>query len=223
MKRPVLFVNFKAYAEASGNNALSMAMLCQDVSKETGAEIVPVVQALDLRLVVSGVKLPVFAQHVDAVSFGANTGKILPEAVKLAGATGSVINHAEFKQSNEVIEKAIGLCRSNGLLVMACAESLERAKQLAVFSPDFIAVEPPELIGGNVSVSTARPELVSDCVEAIKSVNSKVEVITGAGIKNAKDVSKAIELGTKGVFVASGIIKAADKKAALLDLVSGFG
>jgi len=221
IKLPVLFVNFKTYEEATGKNAIKLAMLCESVAKKQNASIVLVVQAVDLRAVAEAVSLPVFAQHVDAISFGANTGRILPEAIKEAGAIGSVINHAELKQPNDAIQKAIARCHEAGLLVMACAETNERAIQLAAFAPDFIAVEPPELIGGNISVSTAKPELITDSVKSIKGINPSINVITGAGVKTAGDVSKAIMFGTVGVFVASGIIKAKDQNAALLDLASG--
>lgn len=140
MRLPVLFVNFKTFEEATGKNAIALARLCESVAKRTNATIVPVVQAVDLRAVSNAVSLPVFAQHVDAVSFGANTGKILPEAIRQAGAAGTIINHAEFKQPNEAIQKAIERCHANNLLVMACAETQERAVQLAAFAPDFIAV-----------------------------------------------------------------------------------
>lgn len=219
---PVLFVNFKTYQEATGKNALALAKLCESAAKKEKASIALVVQAVDLSAVAESVSLPVFAQHVDAISFGANTGRILPEALKQAGAAGSIINHAELKQPNDAIQKAIARCHAAGLLVMACAETNARAIELAAFAPDFIAVEPPELIGGNISVSTARPELISGSVKSIKGINPSINVITGAGVKTAKDVSTALALGTSGVFVASGIVKAAGQKMALLELISGF-
>lgn len=223
-KKPVLFINFKTYAEATGANAIKLAKIAESVAKEERASIALVVQAADLRAVASAVKLPVFAQHIDPVSFGSNTGRTLPEAVKQAGAIGTVLNHAENKCGNDFLRKAIHRAKEAGLIVMACAETLERGKEIASFpeKPELIAVEPPELIGGNVSVSTANPQLILDSVNAIKEIARGIEVITGAGIKNAADVAKAVQLGTKGVFVASGIIKAADQKRAMLDLVRGF-
>jgi len=47
-------------------------------------------------------------------------------------------------------------------------------------------------------------------------------VITGAGIKTTDDVRKAIELGTAGVFVSSGIVKAKNQKKALKEILAGF-
>ncbi len=216
-----LFVNFKTYEQGTGKNALALAKLMSTF--HTGeVEIIPVVQAVDLRPIADGVSLKIFVQHLDPVSFGSNTGSILPEALKSAGAHGSVLNHAENKRENDFVERAVKRCHEAGLNAMVCAENLKRAQEVAKFSPDFIAVEPPELIGGDVSVSSAKPELISDCVKEIKKINPKIVVITGAGIKNSKDVGKAIELGTSGVFVASGIVCAKDREYALRELVSGF-
>ena len=101
--------------------------------------------------------------------------------------------------------------------------SLSIKNEIASFSvkPDFIAVEPPDLIGGDVSVSTAKPELISDSVKAVHAVAS-IPVITGAGIKNSADARKALELGTEGVFVASGIVKAQNPEKAIDELLEGF-
>ena len=221
---PVLFINFKTYSESTGKNAIALAEKAQKIADEESASIVLVVQAVDIVTVSKAAKLPLFAQHIDPVSFGSNTGHILPEAVKEAGVVGTILNHAENKRDNAFIEKAIGRAKELGLIVMVCAEDIERAKQIASFvqKPDLIAVEPPELIGGDISVSTANPELITDSVNAVKEIAPEIEVITGAGIKNNSDVKKALELGTKGVFVASGIIKADNQESAIKDLVEGF-
>jgi len=90
-----------------------------------------------------------------------------------------------------------------------------------VFSPNFIAVEPPELIGGDMSVTTADPDIVSGSVETVKDINKNVKVLCGAGVKNGRDVAKSIELGAEGVLLASGIVKAKDKESVIRDLASG--
>ncbi len=224
MRTPILFINFKTYEAGTGSKALELALLAEKIAKTKKASIALVVQATDIRLIAGRVSLPVFAQHVDPIEFGSNTGRILPEAVVEAGAVGTVLNHAENKRDDEFLKKAIARAKSVGLKVMVCAEDVNRAKRIASFEvkPDFIAVEPPELIGGTVSVSTARPELISDAVREIHSI-ADIPVITGAGIKNSADVMRAIELGTVGVFVASGIVKSADKEKAILGLIAGFG
>jgi len=83
-----------------------------------------------------------------------------------------------------------------------------------------IAVEPPELIGGDISVTSADPTIVSNTVSLVNSVNPQVVTLCGAGVKNGQDVSTAIELGTSGVLLASGVTKAEDPLSVLRDLVS---
>ncbi|MFH1587934.1 MAG: triose-phosphate isomerase [Candidatus Diapherotrites archaeon] len=216
----MFFLNFKTYEEGTGKKALKLAEFAEQASNESGKKIILVVQSADLRLITEKIKLDVFAQHIDPIVFGSNTGKILPEAVKQAGAKGTIINHAENKVSDEFIEKAIMRAKESGLKTMACAESIERAKKIAEFRPDLIAIEPPELIGGAVSVSKAKPEIISDAVKEIHSINL-IPVIAGAGINSFEDVKKSIELGAKGVFVASAVVKSKNPKEKLLELIKG--
>ena len=46
-------------------------------------------------------------------------------------------------------------------------------------------------------------------------------MLCGAGVKNGRDVAKALELGTDGVLLASGVVKAKDRRSVLMDLVAG--
>jgi triosephosphate isomerase len=82
-----------------------------------------------------------------------------------------------------------------------------------------VAVEPPELIGGDISVTKANPRIVEDTVDAVKEANRSVSVLCGAGIKTGADVKAALDLGADGVLLASGVVRAKDPRAALLDLV----
>jgi triosephosphate isomerase len=77
------------------------------------------------------------------------------------------------------------------------------------------------LIGGDVSVTTAKPEVITGAVERIHAVNPRVTILCGAGVKTRKDVAKALELGTSGVLLATGVVKAKDPEKALRDLVKG--
>ena len=90
----------------------------------------------------------------------------------------------------------------------------------ATFNPDYIAIEPPELIGTGIPVSQAQPEVVEDTVSEVKAINSDIKVLCGAGITTGDDMKAAMDLGADGVLLASGIIKAESPKDALLDLVS---
>ena len=62
---------------------------------------------------------------------------------------------------------------------------------------------------------------MTDSVDAVKRVSKKVKVLCGEGISTGEDLKKAVELGAEGVLLASGIIKAKDQKAAMLELVKG--
>ena len=146
---PALFINMKTYEAGTGPKALELARVAEEVAKSENKNIVLVAQACDIRLISQNCSLPVFAQHVDPVTYGAHTGHMLPEALKQAGASGTILNHAENKRQNDFLEKALIRAKEVGMVVMSCAESLERAEQIAGFSvkPDLIAIEPPELVG----------------------------------------------------------------------------
>ncbi len=217
----VVIVNFKAYAEVDGQKAAGLAKACQDVAAETGARIVACPPVVETSAVAQAVTIPVLAQNVDPRKPGSATGWITPSMVKACGCAGTLINHAEHKVDAETVGQAVEMCRELGLVTVVCANTVEDAKVLAKFAPDYIAVEPPELIGGDVSVTTADPSIVRDTVEQVKAVNPKVRVLCGAGVKNGKDVSAALKLGAEGVLLASGVVKAKDPYAVLRDLVSG--
>ncbi|MFQ6095051.1 MAG: triose-phosphate isomerase, partial [Candidatus Bathyarchaeia archaeon] len=88
---------------------------------------------------------------------------------------------------------------------------------VAMLEPDMIAVEPPELIGTGIPVSKAKPEVVTDTVQRVRKVNEQVVILCGAGITNGEDVAAALRLGTEGVLVASGIVKAKDPYKVMLE------
>ncbi len=217
MKLPVIVVNFKTYSTASGENALVLARLHSKVSRETGVGIAVAVQAADLRMIASEVDIPVLAQHFDFSDEGSYTGHITPHSVKASGAFGSILNHSEKRLSLDDIEESIDLARRLGLYTIACADTAYTGNALAKLDPNLVAVEPPELIGGNVSVCESNPQLVKDSVEMI----GKGKVLVGAGVKDKRDVHAALHLGASGVLVASGVTRAVDPEKALRDLVAG--
>lgn len=218
-----IMLNLKTYEESTGENALKLAKICDEVAKETKANIVVIPQPADIYRISQGVGIPVYSQHIGNVKFGSNTGHILPESVKAAGATGSLINHSEIRLKLADIEANIKKLNELGMVSVVCTNNVEVTKAAAALGPDFVAIEPPELIGSGISVSKAQPEIISGSVDAVKNVNPDVKVLCGAGISTGEDVKKAIELGTCGVLLASGVVKAKDPKAVLLDLVKGLG
>jgi triosephosphate isomerase len=218
---PIIIVNFKTYEMGFGKNALNLTKSLQKIADEAQANIAVAVCPTDIQLIFSECSLPVFAQHVDPISFGSNTGFILPEAAKEAGAVGTLINHSEHRLQLADIEGCVRRAAEVGLVTCICTNNLKTSKAASVLSPDFVAVEPPELIGGDISVSQAQPELVSDTVSAIQAVSPNVKVLCGAGVKTGEDVKRALELGSEGVLLASGVVKAKDVEGAVRDLVSG--
>jgi triosephosphate isomerase len=221
LRTPIVIVNFKTYVEATGERALKLAKLMDEISSKYGVNSAVCPQQADVYRIAREVKIPVLAQHVDAIVPGKNTGWVSAESVKSAGAVGTLLNHAEHKIPIEQMKKTIELLRALGLSTVVCTADVEESRRAAAFGPEMIAVEPPELIGSGVSVSKAKPEVVTGSVEAIKKINPKVEVLCGAGITTGNDIAKAIELGTKGVLLASGIVLAKDQRAAIEDIVKG--
>ncbi len=217
---PIILVNFKAYKESLNSNGLRLAEICEDVAIEHGANIGVAPQPIDLREITAGIDLPVFAQHIDPLDgAGAFTGHIVAENLKSFGVDGSLINHSERKMKLDDIKKAVEILKKQGMVSVCCAATPEEADQVAKFGPDYIAIEPPELIGSGVSVSTSRPEVVTRSVEIVKQVNPHIKVLCGAGITTGEDVKKAIELGARGILVASGVVKSADPKKVLVEFV----
>ena len=221
LKTPVIVLNVKTYAEATGNKTLDIAILMEKISKELGASMAIAVQPTDISLCSKKVSIPVFAEHIDPIKPGSHTGWILPEAVKTAGAVGTLINHSEHRLILADIDVCITRAKELNLDHIICSNNVATSRAIAAFSPNFIAVEPPELIGGDISVTTADPDIVSNSVEVVKKIDNKVKTLCGAGVKNGKDVLKAIELGADGVLLASGVVKAEDKESVIRDLASG--
>jgi triosephosphate isomerase len=214
---PVIIVNFKTYLESQGKRALELSRAAERAAKESGACIAVAPQSVDIRLIASEVDIPVFAQHIDPEAPGAQTGHLTAEAAKEAGAIGTLLNHSECRLRADVIEGAVKRAFGLGLATCVCANTPSMGAAVSAFSPAMVAVEPPELIGSGVSVSKAKPEVVSDSVLAIKRVDPRVRVLCGAGVTSGDDVGAAIKLGSEGILVASGVVKAKDPSAVLND------
>jgi triosephosphate isomerase len=215
LQTPLIIVNFKTYLESTGQRALELAKQAEKASKETGACIVVAPQLADIAKIAESVEIPVFAQHIDSIKPGNSTGHVLAEAVKEAGAVGTLINHSERQLRLIDIDATIVLCKQQGLTSCVCANNPSVSAAVAAMKPDITSMEPPELIGTGISVSKAQPEIVTDSVKLVHQVNSKMTILCGAGISTAEDVSIALKLGTQGVLVASGIVKAKDPYSVL--------
>ncbi|MCL9817046.1 triose-phosphate isomerase [Natronocalculus amylovorans] len=211
-----ILVNLKAYP----CDPVEIATAANTVAESSGVRIAVAAQAAHLERV-SETGVETWAQHVSPNGHGSFTGSTLAEAVADAGAVGTLINHSENRRKLADIDGSIEAAERVGLETCVCANNPEQTAAVAALSPDSVAVEPPELIGGDVSVSSADPDIVKDAVSAAAAVNEDVDVFCGAGVSTGDDVVSAGELGATGVLLASGVAKADDPKAVLEDLVSG--
>jgi triosephosphate isomerase (TIM) len=214
---PIIIINFKTYEEATGDRALGLARICRSVAMRFGKRIIISPQFTDIYRISkeTSAYTPVFAQHIDD-GIGKFTGSVSPLAVREAGAVGTLLNHSERRLTIEEIGKRIKAAKAHGLMTLCFADSIEESVNIAALGPEMIAYEPPELVGTGISVSTARPSQITDFV---KKVDPAVRRLVGAGITNAGDVTKALELGADGWGVSSAFTKAKDPETTLTDLV----
>jgi triosephosphate isomerase len=211
----MIIVNYKTYLEATGQRALEMAKKAEQVNRETRVTVGVAPQFTDISTLARSVAIPVFAQHVDPIQPGGYTGHVLAESVKEAGAIGTLVNHSERQLKLSDIDQTVRIARENELLSVVCANNPSISAAVATLKPDVIAIEPPELIGTGIPVSKAQPEVITGTIKLVRKVNPDVVILCGAGISHGEDVAAALRLGTQGVLVASGIIKAKDPYAVM--------
>jgi triosephosphate isomerase (TIM) len=218
---PRLIVNLKAYPQTLGARAVKLANAARKLDDEYDVGIVLCPQAVDARACAATGAL-VYAQHFDLLERPEATGWQSIESLVDAGCTGTLINHSEHRIASDRAADFVQAARGVRFTSVLCTKDSQESEKLAKTRPDMVAVEPPELIGGDVSVTTADPQVVARSVAAARRSAPKTLVLCGAGIKNRHDVAKAIELGAHGILVASGVTKAKDPAAAIADLAEGF-
>jgi len=203
----LFIINFKNYEEVSGANASKLAKIAEKISKKYKIKIA-VVPPQHLLSEIAKISIPVLAQHVDVANTGSTTGFIVPEIIKKSNVSGSLINHSEHRISEKEITELVSRLKKLGMISVVCVKDVSEAKKYAKLNPDYIAIEPPELIGTGKAVSKEKPEVITKSVKAVKEAKNSTKLLCGAGIVSGKDVAKAMQLGAKGILVASGIIKA---------------
>jgi triosephosphate isomerase len=214
----IFVINFKAYETAFSFDFISKVVEeAERIRSSTGVRVilaVPSVVALKLRESYDDIYL----EHVDPVGFGAHTGRIPPGSLKILGIKGSLVNHSEHKMVLRDVFYVIKEMKGAGLEVLACGDTPGEVAALAYASPDMIAVEPPELIGTGIPVSRARPEVITESLKALRKVNEDIPLLAGAGITSGEDVARAVELGAKGILVASAVMKAKNPSKVMREL-----
>lgn len=216
----MIVLNLKTY-ERTLEKSLFLVDIAGEVVEETGMRIVLCPPSIFLKDAAERFS-EIFAQHCDMSSPGAHTGDLPAEALKKIKVKGSLVNHSEKKLPLESVGKTLERLHANALESLVCVVSVEELEGIAHLSPTYIAVEPPELIGTGISISNARPELITESVKRIKHINEKITTLCGAGVSNKEDVKKALELGSEGVLLASAFVNAEDPKKFLQELASAF-
>ncbi len=195
-----------------------MARAAESAAAKTGVEVIVAPPGPMVGLVARSVGIPVYSQTVAVEAGEKSTGAFLPEAVAGAGGKGTILNHSESPKPMTELRALMPRLRSLSMGTCLCSRTAREAVELASLGPDYLAVEPPELIGSGNAVSKERPELVSQTVTMVRRAGFDGGVLCGAGIVDGEDVKAAVGLGADGVLVASSVVRASDWEAKLVEL-----
>ncbi len=219
--KPLILINFKNYKEASGKKGISLARRVALVRTDK-YEIAVAPSLLMMGEVAKSVKnagLSIFAQHADSVTYGKFTGSVSVKELRELKANGTLLNHSEKKLSKSALKNTIELCRKNRLKTIVCASNISEIKEVARLHPDFIAYEPKELIGKNMSVTETRPKIITKVVYLVNAISPKTRVLCGAGIHSKADLGHALLLGTSGVLIGHAVPKARNPQKFLEEML----
>ena len=203
----MFIINCKNYEEISGDKIKKFIKIAEQVSKKYKVKIA-ISPPQHLIGLVANSSIPILAQHIDDSKIGSTTGYVIPELLKKSKVKGSLINHSEHRISSKEIEKLVLRLKELKMISIVCVKDVAEVKKYLKINPDFIAIEPPELIGSGKAISTEKPDLIQKAASIVNDSKNKTKLLCGAGIVSGEDVAKSIELGSKGILVASGIIKA---------------
>jgi len=214
IRPPVFEIGLKGYCW--GADAVRLAVEADRLAEALGVSIVFNPQTVDIRPVAQATRrILVFAQHMDPVEPGRGVGGVLAEALRDAGAVGTLLNHSEKPVTLGALARTIERAQAVGLFTLVFADSPAEAAALACLGPDIVLAEPPELIATGVSAGNVMADFVAATVAAVKAVDPAVLVMSGAGVNGPDDVDRMIRLGLDGTGSSSGILRAADPAAAM--------
>ena len=215
-------INLKNYLETSGENTIKIVKDAERVSEKLNVEIIISPPQPSLALIAETIKVKIISQHIDIKKTGSTTGFYIPELIEKVGAAGSLINHSEHEIRIDEIKRSIEKLKELKLISIVCVKTIEGLKEILAFEPDYIAIEPPELIGTQKSISSEKPFLIRECSDMINKESQKSKLICGAGINKKEDVKIALENGSTGILVSSSITKAKNWYDKIFELASAF-
>ena len=216
----MFIINCKNYEEIAGEKIIKLAKIAEKISKKYKIKIA-IAPPHHLIPLITKFGIIVLAQHLDDKKVGSTTGFMIPEIIKKSKIDGSIINHSEHRITESEIKNLVKRLKKLKLKTIVCVKNVSEAKKYAKINPTFIAIEPPELIGTGRAISTEKPQLITNSINAVQSAKNSTKLLWGAGIVSAEDVSRAVELGSKGILVASGVIKAKNWESILSDFSRG--
>ena len=202
----MFIINCKNYNEISGEKINRLALIAEKISKKYKIQIA-LAPPHHLLASIKKSKLLVFAQHLDDAKVGSTTGYMIPELVKKSKVSGALINHSEHRISPKEITNIVKRLKKLKMKTVVCVKNVREAEKYAKLNPTYIAIEPPELLGTGRAISTERPGLITKSLSAVKKARNSTKLLCGAGIVTSEDVKRAMELGSRGILVASGIVK----------------
>ena len=216
----MFIINCKNYEEIAGEKIIKLAKIAEKIAKKYKIKIA-IAPPHHLIPLITKFGIIVLAQHLDDKKVGSTTGFMIPEIIKKSKIDGSIINHSEHRITESEIKNLVKRLKKLKLKTVVCVKNVSEAKKYAKINPTFIAIEPPELIGTGRAISTEKPQLITNSINAVQSAKNSTKLLCGAGIVSAEDVSRAVELGSKGILVASGVIKAKNWESILNDFSRG--
>ena len=221
IKKGPFIINLKNYLEIAGHNTIKIVKDAEKVSQILNVEIIISPPQPYLALITTQTNLKVISQHIDVKKPGSTTGFYIPEIIEKIGAHGSLINHSEHVLKKDEIKRSIEKLKELNMASYVCVKTSKELEEIISFGPDFIAIEPPELIGTKKSISSEKPSLIKECYDILKGYQ-KTQLICGAGINKKDDIEIALENGASGVLVSSSITKSNDWYSKIFELASAF-
>lgn len=217
IRRP--FFEFGPKVYVYGEAALDLALQAEELCEKYPVDIIYSAQYTDIAPIAARVKrLRVFAQHMDANEPGRGIGAVLPEALKQAGAQGTLLNHAERPLALSTLAATIRRAEQVGLATLVCAGDADESAAVACLRPDIVLAESPALIGAGKRGENDAAE-IERINAAVRAVVPGMPVLHGAGIADANDVYNVILAGADATGSTSGVLKAPNPRQMLTEMI----
>lgn len=213
--KPLILINFKTYKKI--NDQLVLAKAIAKV-KRINYTIAVSPSLLALKEIVEKTNLVVYGQHMDGVGLGPHTGSISIDELKEINVKGTILNHSERKLTLQQLKETIGLCDSK-LKTIVCASTIAELEKIAHLHPTYIAYEPKELIGKNISVCEAKPDIILKAVDKTRAISPTTKLLCGAGIHKKEDLGLALLLRADGILISHAIVQAKKPQEVLAELL----